>query len=316
MSFQVVTGGAGFIGSHLVERLLAEGQRVVILDNFSTGREENLSDFRSNPRLEVRKASILDDAELARAFRGADCVYHQAAVPSVQKSVDRPQETHDVNVTGTLKVLLAARETGVRRVLYASSSSVYGDSEELPKREDFAPRPLSPYALQKYAGEAYAGLFSTLYGTATTALRYFNVFGPRQDPTSEYAAVIPRFVTAMLKGESPVIYGDGEQSRDFTYVANVAEANLTAAASKGAEGAVMNVALGQQISLNQLVSILNGILGTAIRPVYQPARAGDVRHSVASIDRARQLIGFRPSVTLEDGLKRTVEWYSARLVRS
>ena len=313
MPFQVVTGGAGFIGSHLVHRLLSDGQEVAVVDDFSTGSYTNIAAFREHPGLKLHEVSILDLGSLARIFQGADCVFHQAAIPSVQRSVERPLETHDVNITGTLNVLLAARQAGVRRVVYASSSSVYGDSEVLPKSEEFPPQPLSPYALQKYAAEAYLEIFFKLFRTGATALRYFNVFGPRQDPASEYSAVIPRFVTAMLQGQPPTIYGDGEQSRDFTYVDNIVDANLKAASSPAAEGQVMNIALGEQVTLNCLVSLLNEILDTKIRPIYRAARPGDIRHSRASVERARRLIGFAPVVDLKTGLRRTVEWYASRL---
>lgn len=310
MRFQVVTGGAGFIGSHIVGRLLQEGEEVVIVDDFSTGRESNLADFKSHPKLLVERTSILESDALVRIFKGAEFVFHQAAIPSVQRSLEYPLETNAVNVGGTLNVFLAAREAGVKRVVYASSSSLYGDSEILPKSEEFSINPLSPYALQKFAGELYTRLFFNLYGTGGIALRYFNVFGPRQDPMSEYSAVIPRFVTAMLNGEAPTIYGDGEQSRDFTYIDNVVDANLRAARSSNADGEVMNIAVGTRISLNDLVSVLNQLFGTRIKPIYEPARAGDVRHSQACIARARRLIGFEPRVDFKTGLQRTIDWYA------
>jgi len=313
MAFQIVTGGAGFIGSHICERLLNEGSDVLLIDDFSTGKEDNIEDFRRNPRLRVEKISILDAEALPDLFRGAECVFHQAAIPSVQKSLERPRQSNEVNISGTLNVLLAAKSAGIKRLVYAASSSVYGDTETLPKTEDFTPQPLSPYALQKYVGELYGKMFFDLFGVATTALRYFNVFGPPQDPRSEYAAVIPRFVTAMLQGNRPTIYGDGEQSRDFTYVENIVEANLKAARSPNAAGAVMNIGLGDRISLNQVVRTLNGMLGSSIQPVYETARSGDVRHSQASIDRAEKLIGFRPRIDFQEGLKRTVAWYRERL---
>ncbi len=312
MPLQVVTGGAGFIGSHIVERLLRDGEDVILLDDFTIGHEENIADFKSHPRLRIEKISILQREALGKILKAAQFVFHQAAIPSVQKSVQYPLETNEVNITGTLNVLTAARQAGVRRVVYAASSSVYGDTEVLPKSEEFVPQPLSPYALQKYVGEVYGQMFFRLFGIETTALRYFNVFGPRQDPTSEYSAVIPRFVTAMLKGKSPVIYGDGEQSRDFTYIDNVVEANLRAAQAPHAAGQVMNIGVGDRITLNQIVATLNELLGTRIDPSYQPARPGDVRHSQACIERARQLIGYEPLVDFKTGLKRTVEWYSQK----
>ncbi|MBI2822277.1 MAG: SDR family oxidoreductase [Acidobacteria bacterium] len=312
MPFQVVTGGAGFIGSHIVERLLQDGEEVVLIDDFSTGREANIAGFAHHAKLRIERVSILDAAALSEMFKGAEFVFHNAAIPSVQKSLERPLETNDVNVRGTLNVLLAAGQCGVKRVVYASSSSIYGESEVLPKREDLPAQPLSPYALQKYVGELYARVFSQLSGISFTALRYFNVFGPRQDPASEYAAVIPRFVTSMLQGKSPTIYGDGEQSRDFTYVDNVVEANLKAARSDRARGEVINIALGERVSLNQLIALINGLLRTNIRPVHEPARSGDVRHSQAAVERARHLIGFEPAVDLREGLRRTLEWYGRR----
>ncbi|HEY3129552.1 MAG TPA: SDR family oxidoreductase [Acidobacteriota bacterium] len=312
MPVQVVTGGAGFIGSHIVERLLRDGEDVVLVDDFSTGHEENITDFQSHPRLRIERISILQKETLGEILKGAQFVFHQAAIPSVQKSVQHPLETNQVNITGTLNVLMAARQAGVKRVVYAASSSVYGDTEALPKSEEFLPQPMSPYALQKYVGEIYGQLFFKLYGIETIALRYFNVFGPRQDPTSEYSAVIPRFVTAMLKGEAPVIYGDGEQSRDFTYIDNVVEANMKAAHAPPAAGQVMNIGVGDRISLNQIVKTLNEVLGTRIDPRYDSARPGDVKHSQASIERARHLIGYKPLVDFKTGLKRTVEWYSRR----
>src|SRR2546425_6385698 len=264
MALQVVTGGAGFIGSHIVERLLRDSEDVILVDDFSTGHEENIADFQSHPRLRIERMSILQREMLGEILKGAQFVFHQAAIPSVQKSVQHPVETNQVNITGTLNVLMAARQAGVKRVVYAASSSVYGDTEVLPKSEEFVPQPLSPYALQKYVGEIYGQLFFRLFGIETIALRYFNIFGPRQDPTSEYSAVIPRFVTAMLKGDAPVIYGDGEQSRDFTYIDNVVEANLQAARAPQAAGQVMNIGVGDRISLNQIVKTLNELLGTRI----------------------------------------------------
>ncbi|MBI4456993.1 MAG: SDR family oxidoreductase [Acidobacteria bacterium] len=310
MSFQVVTGGAGFIGSHIVECLLREGEEVVVVDDFSTGKVANLSRFRDHPRLRIERTTILDSDALAKIFKGADFVFHQAAIPSVQKSLEFPVETNQVNIGGTLSVLLGAYRAGVRRVVFASSSSVYGNSEILPKQETDPAQPLSPYALQKYVGELYSHIFFNLFGAPIISLRYFNVYGPRQDFASEYSAVIPRFAMAMLQGKSPTIYGDGEQSRDFTYVENVVDANLRAARSSNADGKVLNIASGNRTTLNQLVDLLNQLLGTSIQAIYEPPRAGEVRHSQAAIEQARKFIGFDPAVDLKTGLQRTIEWYA------
>ncbi len=303
----LVTGGAGFIGSHLAATLVREGAIVRVLDDFSSGREENLSAVVAD--LEVLRGDLRDDALLARAVEGVDVVFHEAAVPSVPRSVAEPVRTHEVNATGTLCVLQAAREAGVRRVVFAASSSAYGDTPVLPKVETMPSTPRSPYALQKVAGEEYCRLYSELYGLETVALRYFNVFGPRQNPDSEYAAVIPKFVTACLEGRQPIIYGDGEQTRDFTYVADVVRANLLAAEAPGAVGAVMNVAGGGRISLNQLLDRIRELCGVGIEASYQPGRAGDVRDSQADVARARELLGFATEVSLEDGLQQTIDYF-------
>jgi nucleoside-diphosphate-sugar epimerase len=301
----LVTGGAGFIGSHLVDGLVRDGWRVRVLDDFSTGRAENLEASRA--ALDLVRGDLRDPAALARAVEGAEVVFHQAAVPSVPRSVAEPVRTHEVNATGTLLVLEAARSAGVRRVVYAASSSAYGDTPELPKVETMPPRPRSPYALQKWAGEAYCRLYAELFGLETVALRYFNVFGPRQDPKSEYAAVVPRFATACLRGEPAVIYGDGEQTRDFTFVADAVQANLRAADAEGASGAVVNVAGGRRVSLNALLALLAEITGASVAARYEPARSGDVRDSLADLGRARSLLGYEPAVPLREGLVRTVE---------
>ncbi|MBM3187136.1 MAG: SDR family oxidoreductase [Chloroflexi bacterium] len=301
----LVTGGAGFIGSHLVEALLARGEWVRVLDDFSTGKRGNLAPFLD--RVELIEGDIRDYDVVRRAAHGMDLILHQAALASVPRSIRQPLASHEVNVTGTLHVLQAAREEGVGRIVYASSSSVYGDSPVLPKREDMTPDPLSPYAASKLAGEHYCQVFSRVYGLETVPLRYFNVFGPRQDPESQYAAVIPKFIKAMLRGESPVIYGDGEQSRDFTYVANVVEANLLAAAAPTADGAPINCACHTRITLNELVAHLNEILGTHAAPIYTDPRPGDVKHSFADLARARERLGYEPVVGFEEGLRCTVE---------
>ncbi len=301
----LVTGGAGFIGSHLTDALLAAGFSVRVLDDFSSGREQNLSQARAE--IELIRGDLADPATAARACEGADVVFHEGAIPSVPRSVAEPLRTNRANIDGALNVLECARQAGVRRVVFAASSSAYGDTEELPKIETMPPNPRSPYALQKYAGEVYCRLYHELYGLETVALRYFNVFGPRQDPRSEYAAVVPRFATACLRGEPARIHGDGGQSRDFTFVADTVRANLLAADAPGAVGSVINVAGGRRISLNELLAALQEITGSTVAPIHGPARAGDVRHSLADLGRARTLLGFEPAVSLEDGLRRTVE---------
>lgn len=301
----LVTGGAGFIGSHLVDRLVRDGWRVRVLDDFSTGRDANLEGALA--AVQLVRGDLLDPPTLERAVAGVEVVFHQAAVPSVPRSVAEPLRTHEVNATGTLRVLEAARRAGVRRVVYAASSSAYGDTPELPKVETMPPRPRSPYALQKWAGEAYCALYAELYGLETVSLRYFNVFGPRQDPGSEYAAVVPRFATACLRGEPPVVYGDGEQTRDFTFVADAVQANVRAADAPAASGAVVNVAGGRRVSLNELLALLADVTGAQVRPRHEPPRPGDVRDSLADLGRARALLGYEPSVDLREGLRRTVE---------
>lgn len=303
----LVTGGAGFIGSHITRRLLADGNHVRVLDNFSSGKEENLREIASD--IELIRGDIRDRSVVADAVKGAYVVFHEAALGSVSRSVEDPVTTHESNITGTLNVLLAARDLGVRRVVYASSSSVYGETPELPKHEGMRQMPLSPYALSKLAGEQYCGVFSHVYGLETVALRYFNIFGPRQDPKSEYAAVIPRFVTAMLTGNRPVVYGDGKQSRDFTYVENVVEANLLASEASRAPGRFFNIACGGRYNLLDLLARIKAILGSDIEPVHEAPRAGDVRDSQASIEAAREGIGYEVKVDFEEGLKRTVTWY-------
>ncbi|MBN1540806.1 SDR family oxidoreductase [candidate division KSB1 bacterium] len=308
MAFYLVTGGAGFIGSNIVAELLRRGERVRVLDNFSTGKRDNILAVRE--RIEIVEGDIRSYHVVRDAVEGVDFVLHQAALPSVPRSVRDPITSNEVNVTGTLNLLNAARETGVKRLVYASSSSIYGDLETLPKTEDMLPKPLSPYAVSKMAGEKYCMVFHSLYGLETVALRYFNVFGPHQDPTSQYSAVIPKFVVAMLRGESPVIYGDGEQSRDFTFVANVVQANLLAC-EQGLEdvsGQVFNVATGRRITLNLLVRTLNEILGSDVSPVYAELRAGDVKHSLANIGKAQQFLGYTPQADLQTGLQAVVEW--------
>jgi UDP-glucose 4-epimerase len=311
MEKMAITGGAGFIGSNLAERLASQGYPVVILDNFSTGREQNLSGWTSRfpDRVEVVRTDVNETDTLRRLFQGVRFVFHQAAIPSVPRSIADPALTHASNITGTLSVLIAARDAGVSRVVVASSSSVYGDDQTLPKQEDRVGNPLSPYALSKAVCEQYCRLFQELYGLETVCLRYFNVFGPRQDPRSEYAAVIPRFCTRLLAGRKPTIYGDGEQTRDFTFVDNVVDANWHVANHPRAAGGVFNIGCGTRTSLNQLVTWLNMILDTALRPSYEAARAGDVRHSVADVSKARELLGYTPAVSLQNGLERVVAWF-------
>lgn len=319
----VVTGGAGFIGSHLCERLVRRGANVVAIDDLSTGRLENLrsvlppdvcpgpgvkSSKVENARFTFCLADVCDSKRITDLLRGADVLFHQAAIPSVQRSVKDPIQTNRANVEGTLRVLLAAREAGVRRVVFASSSSVYGDALCIQKGENLTPNPLSPYAVSKLVCELYARIGSHMWGLNVTGLRYFNVFGPRQDPASEYSAVIPRFISMMLNGRSPVIFGDGEQSRDFTFVENVVKANILAGRSRTTE-AVLNVGAGQQITLNRLVEELNEILGTEYEPRYAPARLGDVRHSLADIALAKKEIGYEPGVSFRTGLEETVDWF-------
>jgi nucleoside-diphosphate-sugar epimerase len=313
----LVTGGAGFIGSHLVQTLLRRGKDVIVLDDFSTGRRTNLeAAVRSRPpgvpEPEVIQGDIRDAATVRRALRDVVHVLHQAALPSVQRSVEDPVSTHEVNVTGTLNLLIAARDAGVRRFVYASSSSVYGDSPTLPKIEVMTPAPLSPYAVSKLAAEHYCRVFHGLYGLETVALRYFNVFGPRQDPTSQYAAVVPNFVTAALAGRAPTVYGDGLQSRDFTYIDNAVDANLNACeAPAGAAGRAYNVACGSAATLLDLLRILERLTGSAIRPIHDRPRTGDVRHSLAAIEEARMHLGYEPKMDLEEGLRRTVDSFRA-----
>ncbi len=304
----LVTGGAGFIGSHLVENLLAGGARVRVLDDFSTGRRENLQPFMD--RIEVLEGDITDPATCARAAEGMNVVFHQAALPSVPRSIEDPARSHEVNATGTLNVLLAARDAGARRVVYASSSSAYGDTPTLPKREDQTPSPRSPYAVAKLTGEHYCRSFPGVFDLEAVALRYFNVFGPRQDPGSAYAAVIPLFASAALEGRSPTINGDGEQTRDFTYIENVVLANLLAASSPGEKvsGEVFNVGCGGRISINDLWRAIREALGSDVEAVHGPPRPGDVKDSLADLTHLRERTGFEVRVGLEEGIRKTVEW--------
>jgi UDP-glucose 4-epimerase len=310
MTVCLVTGGAGFIGSHLVEALVERGHTVRVLDNFSTGDPANL--FAVRERVRVLDGDITDLTTVQAAAQGVEVIFHQAALASVPRSVADPMATHQACVNGTLHVLLAAREAGVRRVVYAASSSAYGNSMRLPKCESDPTLPLSPYAVAKLAGEHYCAAFSEVYGLETVRLRYFNVFGPRQSPDSPYAAVIPKFIEAMTGGRGPVLHGDGEQSRDFTFVADVVQANLRAAEAPNVGGKVFNIACGRRTSLLELVGLLNTLLGTDIKPTHTAARPGDVRHSLASIERATEELDYQPTTDMATGLRRCLEWWRQR----
>lgn len=304
----LVTGGAGFIGSHVVDELVRRGQDVVVLDDLSTGREVNVEGLRR--KIDFRVGTITDIKDVQSACRGADYVIHLAARASVPKSVKDPIETNRTNIDGTLNVLVAARDAGARRFVFAASSSAYGDTPEQPKIESMAPVPISPYGVTKYVGELYAQVFGRVYGLENASIRYFNVFGPRQDPTSQYSGVLSRFMLAILRNEPPVIYGDGEQSRDFTYVANVVDETLRACEAAGASGKVFNGGTGARITLNQTIKLLAKITAREIRPAYEPPRVGDIRDSQAEISLARKVLGYEPAVLFEEGLRRTWEWYS------
>jgi nucleoside-diphosphate-sugar epimerase len=309
MSKVLVTGGAGFIGSNLTESLLKRRHVVRVLDDFSTGKRENLIFAKEYPFLEILEGDIRDLGTCKKAVKGMEYIFHQAALPSVQRSVEDPETSNAINVGGTLNILLAAKEEGVKRVIYASSSSIYGDTPTLPKHEKMPPHPLSPYALQKYIGEQYCRLFYQLYGLDSVSLRYFNIFGPKQDPNSVYSAVIPRFIDALLHDRPPIIFGDGEQSRDFTFIENVVQANLLAMSAEPLHGEAMNIACGKRISLNQLLKILKKILGSKLAPIYQEPRQGDVRHSLADIRKSKKNINYKPKVGTEEGLKKTVDFF-------
>ena len=304
MANYLVTGGAGFIGSHISEELLRRGHRVRVVDSLVTGYQRNL-----RQGVEFEQGDLADRAVARAAVAGMDYVIHQAAIPSVPRSVEKPEESHRANIDGTLQVLLASRDAGIKRVVFAGSSSVYGDTKVLPKTEDMPTNPLSPYALQKLMGEMYLQMFTRLYGLETVTTRYFNVFGPRQDPGSPYSGVISLFIKALSDGTRPVIYGDGEQTRDFTYVANVVDGVLRAAETPGVAGQVFNLATHGRISLNQLLTTLKKIFGSDVEPIYKDARQGDVRDSQADISKAARLLGYQPIVGLEDGLRKTVDWY-------
>jgi len=313
MANVLVTGGAGFIGSNLTEALLQRGHSVRVLDDFSTGKRENLIFNKIYPSLEIVEGDISDLNTCQKTIKGIEYVFHQAALPSVQRSVEDPKTSHAVNAEGTLNVLLAAKEEGIKRLIYASSSSIYGDTPTLPKHEGMPSDPLSPYALQKYIGEQYCRLFYQLYGLETVSLRYFNIFGPKQDPNSIYSAVIPKFIDALLHDRPPIIFGDGEQSRDFTYIENVVQANLLAMSAEHVQGEAVNIACGKRSSLNELLNVLKRILESKLPPVYQEPRQGDVRHSLADIHKGKEIINYEPTVGVEMGLEKTVDFFRKTL---
>jgi len=308
----LVTGGAGFIGSNICRRLVAQGCFVRVVDNLLTGKKGNLDSFIE--KIEFIEADMGDETIARSAMKDIDVVLHQGALPSVPRSVDDPADTHKHCVDATFTLLLAARDAGIKRFVYASSSAAYGDTPTLLKVETMSPAPLSPYAVGKLVGEYYAKVFHEVYGLETISLRYFNVFGPYQDPTSQYAAAIPAFVTAILKDEPPTIYGDGEQSRDFTYVDNVVEANLLAARSKKTKGEVINIACGQAVTVNAIIDMINELLGKNVKPIYTDPRPGDVKHSLADITAAEKLLGFKPKVSFRQGLELAINWYRENLL--
>lgn len=305
----LVTGGAGFIGSHIAARLASLGRRVRILDDLSTGHRENLEEI--DPNIEFVQGSVADRDTLEKALEDVELVFHEAAIPSVPRSVEDPNQTHIASVDGTFSLLLAARDKKVRRVVYAASSSAYGDQPTLPKVEDMLPDPLSPYAVAKLVGEYYCQVFTRVYGLETVALRYFNVFGPRQDPGSQYSGVVSRFISTLLSNEQPVIFGDGEQSRDFTYIDNIVEANMRAATTMKGVGKVINVANGERTTLNELLKELQDLTGTShLKAEYRETRIGDVRHSLADTTRAREWLDYKPQVALREGLQQTIQWWA------
>ncbi len=303
----LVTGGAGFIGSHLVEKLVGDNARVRVLDNFTTGKRENIAPFLD--RIELIEGDIADPDICRRACDGVEVVFHQAAMPSVPRSVEDPVTSHRTNIDGTFNLLVAARDAGVRRFVYAASSSAYGETETLPKIESILPDPLSPYGVQKLTGEQYCTVFAKCYGLSTLSLRYFNVFGPRQDPKSQYAAAIPAFITAILRDEAPLVYGDGEQTRDFTHIDNVVHANMLAARADETQGEVMNAACGERITINEVIAEINRVLGKQVKSKHVDERAGDIKHSWADIGLAERLIGFKPLVSFAEGLRSVIDWY-------
>ena len=310
MAHYLVTGGCGFIGSHLVEALVQKGECVRVFDNCSTGKAKNIAHLKD--QIEFVEGDLRELDVVHQAVAGVDYVFHQGARPSVARSVADPILSNNVNINGTLNLLVAARDAGVKRVVYAASSSAYGNTPTLPRSEMLSPQPASPYAITKYVGECYCRVFTQVFGLETVALRYFNIFGPRQDPTSQYSAVIPKFIHAYLHGNSPAIEGDGEQSRDFTYIANAVHANLLACHAEGVAGEVFNIGCGQQTSINSLASLIGEMMETDAKPVYTSSRPGDVRHSRADIHKAQQLLGYEPKVELKAGLRRTIDWFLRR----
>jgi nucleoside-diphosphate-sugar epimerase len=307
MNKYLVTGGAGFIGSHIAGELVRKGHAVRVIDNFSTGKRENISSFLDE--IELVEADIREFKACRKVVEGMDFVLHQAALTSVPFSIEDPLLTNEVNITGTLNLLLASRNAKVQRLIFASSAAVYGDDSRLPKTENMEGLPISPYALSKRVGEMYCRLFSQLYGLSTVCLRYFNIFGPRQDPFSQYASVIPNFIGKMLKEEKPSVFGDGEQSRDFLYVSNVVEANILASRISEVSGEVFNIAGGEKTTVNSLVKELNEVLGKQIKPAYEDPRSGDIKHSYADISKARKMLKYEPTVSFSEGLRETVRWY-------
>lgn len=305
----LVTGGAGFIGSNIVKELLKQGNEVRVLDNFATGKRENILSLKRSPKLTMIEGDLRSFHIVRSAVKDVDYILHQGALPSVPRSINDPITSNDVNILGTLNILEAAKEFGVKRVVLASSSSIYGNSENLPKIETMPINPMSPYALTKYAQERYCQIFYQLYGLETVSLRYFNVFGPNQDPTSQYSAVIPKFIKLIMQDKEPIIYGDGSQSRDFTYVENNVWANIQACTARKAPGEVINIACGQRYTLIELVQMINDILGKNIEPRFEPDRAGDVKHSLAGIDKARELLGYEVKVDFREGLERTIDFF-------
>lgn len=306
----LVTGGAGFIGSNLADELIRRGAKVRIVDNFLTGFHENLEEIAGD--FDFMEADVADAEAMRKAVEGVEIIFHQAALPSVPRSVDNPLETHNACVNGTFNVLNAARDAGVKRVIYAASSSAYGDQQTLPKVETMRPEPLSPYAAAKLTGEHYCTVFSEVYGLETLALRYFNVFGPRQNPSSHYSGVISRFIDAFMKGGTPVIYGNGQQSRDFTYIANVVDANIKAAEATAGIGDIMNVANGERVSLLELFEVMKEVTGRSDAEIdFQPERKGDVKHSQADNSRAKEWLGYEKLVGLEEGIRRTIDWWKS-----
>lgn len=307
MNKYLVTGGAGFIGSHIAGELVQKGHSVRIIDNFSTGKRENISSFLD--KVELVEADIREFKACRKVVEGIDFVLHQAALTSVPLSIENPLQTNEINITGTLNLLLASRAAKVQRLVFASSAAVYGENPRLPKTENMEGLPISPYALSKWVGELYCRLFSQLYGLSTVCLRYFNIFGPRQDPFSQYASVVPSFIGKILKGKKPTVFGDGEQSRDFVYVSNVVNANILASKASGVSGEVFNIAAGEKTTVNSLLEELNGVLRKEIKPSYDDPRPGDIKHSYADISKARKMLKYEPTVSFSEGLSETVRWY-------